>query len=105
MLAKASESQESRVKSQELNEDERGMMRWLVRFGEGEIVESAARNFAPQQMCTYLFELAQRFNGFYERNKVIGGENEVLRLLIVKETGKVIKKGLRLLGIEVPEKM
>ena len=105
VLAKASESQESRVKSQELNEDERGMMRWLVRFGEGEIVESAARNFAPQQMCTYLFELAQRFNGFYERNKVIGGENEVLRLLIVKETGKVIKKGLRLLGIEVPEKM
>ncbi|HSV95221.1 MAG TPA: arginine--tRNA ligase [Spirochaetia bacterium] len=88
------------------NEDEKILARWLLlRFAEGEIVESAARNFAPQQVCAYLFETAQKFNGFYERNKVIGVENQSLRLRLTLLTGEVIKKGLSFLGIETVEKM
>ncbi len=88
-----------------LNEDERKLLTSLLRFGEGEIVENAARNFAPQLICTYLFDLAQRFNGFYERNRVGGSENEGFRLLLTAVTGQVIKNGLAMLGIEVVEKM
>lgn len=88
------------------NDDERTLARWLLlRFTEGEVVESAARNFAPQQVCSYLFETAQKFNGFYERNKVIGVENQGLRLALTILTGEVIKNGLKLLGIETVEKM
>ena len=88
------------------NDDERNLARWLLlRFTGGEVIESAARNFAPQQVCAYLFETAQKFNGFYERNKVIGVENQSLRLALVLITGEVIKKGLNILGIETVEKM
>ncbi|HOX96549.1 MAG TPA: arginine--tRNA ligase [Candidatus Woesebacteria bacterium] len=88
------------------NDDERILARWLLlRFVEGEVVESAARNFAPQTVCAYLFETAQKFNGFYERNKVVGVENQSLRLALTALTGEVIKKGLKILGIETVEKM
>ncbi len=88
-----------------LNEDERRLAVGLLKFGEGEIVEGAARNYAPQQVCAYLFDLAQRFNGFYDRNRIGGSENEGFRLLLTAVTGQVIKNGLSLLGIEVVEKM
>ncbi len=88
------------------NDDERILARWLLlRFAEGEVVESATANFAPQQVCAYLFETAQKFNGFYERNKVVGVENQSLRLALTILTGEVIKKGLSILGIETVEKM
>lgn len=91
---------------QELNGDERGLASWLVlRIGEGEMVESAAKNFAPHLICQTLFELSQKFNGFYDRNRVIGVEEEKLRLLLVAVTGLVIKSGLEILGIETVEKM
>ncbi len=89
-----------------VNDEERNLARWLLlRFAEGEVVESAAKNYAPQQVCAYLFETAQKFNGFYERNKVIGVENQSLRLALTILTGEVIKKGLGILGIETVEKM
>jgi arginyl-tRNA synthetase len=89
-----------------LNEDERSLARWLVlRIGEGEMVESAARNFAPNLVGQTLFELSQKFNGFYDRNRVIGVPEESLRLLLVSVTGLVIKSGLELLGIETVERM
>ncbi len=91
--------------TESLNEDERKLAIGLLKFGEGEVVEGAARNFAPQQICAYLFDLAQRFNGFYDRNRVGGSENEGFRLLLTVVTGQVIKNGLSLLGIEVVEKM
>ena len=88
------------------NDDERNLARWLLlRFAEGEVVESAAKNFAPQQLCAYLFETAQKFNGFYERNKVIGVKNQSLRLSLTLLVGEVIKKGLEIIGIETVEKM
>ncbi len=91
---------------QELNEDERSLVRWLVlRIGEGEMVESAARNYAPHLVCQTLFELAQKFNGFYDRNRVVGVPEENLRLLLVAVTGLVIKSGLELLGIDTVERM
>ena len=56
-------------------------------------------------MTTYLFGLAQRFNGFYNLNQVVGGENEDFRLRLVAAVAQVLKNGLSLLGIEVVEKM
>ncbi len=89
-----------------LNENERSLLKSLVlRFGEGEVVENAAKNFAPHLVCQSLFELAQKFNGFYDRNRVIGVPEESLRLLMVAVTGLVIKSGLSILGIETVEKM
>lgn len=86
-----------------LNEDEMNIVRMIYRYPEE--VTLAAVNYAPQVIANYLFELAQRFNSFYNRNKVIGGENESFRLGLVGACAVVLKNGLGLLGIEVVEKM
>jgi len=99
-------SANGRLSTEKLNGDEKALARWLVlRIGEGEMIEGAAKNFAPNLVCQTLFELAQRFNGFYDRNRVIGVSEENLRLLLVAVTGMAIKNGLEILGIETVEKM
>lgn len=72
-----------------------------------EVVEKAAKEYAPHHLATYLFNLAQTFNQFYGANQVLGGEvqTEQLRLALVATTSLVLKRGLNLLGIEVVEKM
>ena len=86
-----------------LNEDENNILRTLYRYPE--VVVETIKNFTPQVVATYLFGLAQRFNSFYNLNKVIGGENEGFRLELVSACSQVLKNGLSLLGIETVEKM
>ncbi len=83
-----------------LNPDERLLARAITQFPD--MVKEAAENFAPNTICTYLFQLAQNFNGFYANNPIVGNE---LRLALTKATAQVIKNGLYLLGIDVLEQM
>jgi arginyl-tRNA synthetase len=85
--------------------EERDLLRFLARFDE--VVEEAAHRYAPNILCTYLFELTQAFNLFYQKHQILKAETGVrnFRLFITKSTGEVIKKGLNLLGIEAPVKM
>jgi arginyl-tRNA synthetase len=59
----------------------------------------------PHHIATYLYELAQVFNRFYEQSRVIGDERETLRLSLVSHYADTLKSGLRLLGVASPEKM
>ncbi len=103
-FAKASADKSAGKKNQKsLNADELTILRWLARF-EG-IVTSVAEQMAPNLICSYLFELCQKFNRFYQENRVIGSENEDFRLTLTQAVGQTIKNGLYLLGIGVPEKM
>ncbi|MDP2930810.1 MAG: arginine--tRNA ligase, partial [bacterium] len=86
-----------------LNDDELMILRWLVRF-PGTIINSAEQ-MAPNLICGYLFELCQKFNHFYQENRVIGSENESFRLSLTQAVAQVLKNGLWLLGIEAPERM
>ncbi len=85
--------------------EEKELARLLMKFAEGEVVEEAARNFAPHLVAGYLFEVAKKFNAFYDHNKVLGSEREAKRLALVKAVVEILKKGTELLGIEVVEKM
>ena len=82
--------------------------RLLVRkIGEfSEVVELSVRELMPHYICTYLYELAQEFNRFYEQNRVIDSDDrEELRLWLVGRYADTLKAGLDLLGIHAPEKM
>lgn len=71
-------------------------------------LSEAAQNLDPAKLANYLADLAQRFNGFYHTNPVIGaGEEEVRqsRLAVTVAFRAVIKRGLSLLGIGVLEEM
>jgi arginyl-tRNA synthetase len=81
--------------------------RLLVRkLGEyHEVIEHAAQLLEPHLVCTYLFELAQEFNRYYENNQVIGSEHEAHRCSLVATYADTLRAGLMVLGIDAPEKM
>jgi arginyl-tRNA synthetase len=79
------------------------LLRVLNKFPE--VVALSAEMFAPNIVCTYLFNLAQKFNLFYQKCKIIGSAEQNFRLMLTAGVGQVIKNGLCLLGIQAPEKM
>jgi arginyl-tRNA synthetase len=86
-----------------LTEGERTLVRKITEYSE--VVELAARELLPHHICTYLYELAQEFNRFYEGNRVIGDDREAARLQLVTCYADTLKDGLNLLGITAPESM
>lgn len=87
----------------DLEQDERTLVRKLTEYAE--VVEKATSELMPHHICTYLYELAQEFNRFYEKNRVIGDKREAPRLSLVRTYGSTLKAGLELLGIAAPEHM
>jgi arginyl-tRNA synthetase len=88
------------------NEAERALLRWLYRFGE--VVEDAAKNFTPNTLTTYLYELAQRYNAFYNAHSVMQADSDAakaFRIQLTEASTQVLKNGLTLLGITAPEKV
>ena len=71
-----------------------------------EVVERAAREYAPHHICTYIFELGQAFNTYYATNQIIqAGELTGYRLLLTQGVAQVMKNSLTLLGIQTVEVM
>ena len=71
-------------------------------------VAAAGENFAPSIIGAYIYELAKSFNGYYHDHSILREENaEVrkLRLQLAATVASVIRKGMKLLGIDVPERM
>ena len=80
--------------------EERELARFIGFFPE--IVADAAKNFAPNTLCTYLFQLAQAFNLLYAKHEILKND---LRLTLTAATAQILKNGLYLLGIDVLEQM
>ncbi|HCM61600.1 MAG TPA: arginine--tRNA ligase [Morganella sp. (in: Bacteria)] len=90
-----------------LNDDrERQLAARLLQFEE--TITSVAREGMPHMMCSYLYELACLFSGFYEHCPILAAETEELRqsrLKLALLTQKTLKAGLDTLGIGTVEKM
>lgn len=82
---------------------ERSLARKLGEYAE--TIDKAATELMPHLVCTYLYELAQTFNRFYENNKVIGDARENERLSLVTSYANTLKNVLNLIGIQAPEQM
>jgi arginyl-tRNA synthetase len=88
------------------NDDEKAIVRKLHDFEQE--VQFAAQAYNPARLCTYLFELAKSLNTFYHNHSVLKAESTELmqaRLVLSKAVALVLKAGLKLLAIEVPERM
>jgi arginyl-tRNA synthetase len=80
----------------------------LVLLRYGDVVRDVARSLEPHRLCTYLFELANMFNTFYQQCPVLIAENPAVRasrLRLCDLTRRVLADGLDLLGIESPRRM
>lgn len=86
-----------------LEEGERELANKLGEYTE--VVEKSISELMPHHLCTYLYELAQTFNRFYEKNRVIGDEREAERLELVSIYKNTLSVGLEILGIVAPEQM
>ena len=72
------------------------------------VVKEAGTEFSPALIANYEYELVKEFNQFYHDFSILKEENEALkqfRLVLSASVAKVIKTGMQLLGIEVPERM
>jgi arginyl-tRNA synthetase len=82
---------------------ERSLARKVSEYPE--VIDTAIADLMPHHICTYLYELAQTFNRFYEHATVVGDPREQTRLALVQYYADVLQHGLSLLGIAAPEKM
>lgn len=82
------------------NEEEIAILKWIYRFPEA--VSIAGEKYAPHIIAGYVYELAQRFNTFYNQHKIVDNQ---FRILLTQAVSMTIKSGLDLLGIVAPEEM
>jgi len=94
-----------KFESVKLNAKEKQLLRAIYKFPE--IVIQAAASFSPHLIANYSYDVAQRFNSFYADTPVLKASDEVreFRKGLVKCVSQVMKNSLKLLGIDVVEKM
>ncbi len=74
----------------------------------GAAVEQAGKDYSPSGIANYCYELTKVFNQFYHDYSILNEEDEAkkqVRLVIARNVAKILKNGMALLGIEVPERM
>jgi len=80
----------------------------LALLGFGRVVDETVASTLPHRLCSYLYELASAFTGFYETCPVLRADDEALRrgrLALCDVTARVMARGLGLLGMEAPDRM
>lgn len=83
--------------------EERALLVKLTEYPE--TLAKATQELAPHIICTYLYELAQTFNRFYEQSRIVGDEREAIRGQLVRAYVGILKDGLTILGIQAPDHM
>ena len=89
-----------------LNEKETDLIQKLNDFGVA--VAQAGIDYSPSGIANYCYELTKQFNQFYHDYSILNADSEAektVRLVLAANVAKVIKNGMELLGIEVPERM
>jgi arginyl-tRNA synthetase len=86
-----------------LDENERLLASTLADYPK--TLTSAIFDITPHIICTYLYELSQAFNRFYENSKVVGSDRQEVRLELTRRYADTLKDGLSVLGIVAPDSM
>lgn len=89
-----------------LNDKEIALIQKMNDFGV--VIEQAATDYSPSGIANYCYELTKDFNQFYHDYSILNAdtqEEKLTRLVLANNVAKIIKKGMLLLGIEVPERM
>ncbi len=106
ILRKASQKETTAGSEAPLSEKEIELIQKMSEFGAA--VEQAGKDYSPSGIANYCYELTKVFNQFYHDYSILNEPDEqkkAVRLVIAKNVAKIIKNGMSLLGIEVPERM
>ena len=104
-ILRKAESRNGNAEIQMAAPEELALAKQLLNFGF--VLESVVDDYRPNYLCNFLYELAGAFARFYESCPVLKSEGEMRasRLVLCELTGRVLKQGLEVLGIEVLEQM
>ncbi|MCX6759051.1 MAG: arginine--tRNA ligase [Candidatus Nealsonbacteria bacterium] len=100
------ETEPEKVEVLTFNKEEKDILREIYKFPE--IVKEAADRFSSNLICNFIFDLAQKYNLFYNLHSIIKAqpaELKIFRLTITACVAQVLKNTLNLIGISAPEKM
>ena len=89
-----------------LNDKEIELIQKMNEFGAA--VEQAGKDYSPSGIANYCYELTKVFNQFYHDYSILNepdADKRAVRLVLARNVAKIIKSGMSLLGIEVPERM
>ena len=106
ILRKAQNSPGSLSSSSSLNDKEVELIQKMSEYGTA--VEQAGKDYSPSGIANYCYELTKVFNQFYHDYSILNEPDEQkrqTRLVIARNVAKILKNGMALLGIEVPERM
>lgn len=90
----------------ELSEKEEGLIQMLANFKA--VVKEAGETYSPALIANYTYDLVKEYNQFYHDFSILHEADEqlkVFRLVLSANVAKIVKEGMDLLGIEVPERM
>ena len=90
----------------ELREKEEGLIQMVADFAA--VVKQAGEDYSPSIIANYTYDLVKEYNQFYHDFSILREENEavkVFRLALSENVAKVVRLGMGLLGIEVPDRM
>ncbi|MBP5628972.1 MAG: arginine--tRNA ligase [Bacteroidaceae bacterium] len=93
-------------KSTPVNEKEQNLIQHLAEFPA--VIQQAATEYSPSTIANYCYDLVKEYNQFYHDYTILGESNEEkrqLRLVLSEQVSNIVRTGMRLLGIEVPERM
>ena len=106
VLRKAGETPDALDADTQVNEKEQRLIQKLAEFPA--TIQQAARDYSPSDIANYCYDLVKEYNQFYHDYSILGEEDpkkRSLRLMLSKQTGNVVRTGMGVLGIEVPERM
>jgi len=89
-----------------ISKEEKDILRIIARFSEN--VEDSAKTFSPNLICNFAFDLAKKYNLFYNNKSIIKAKNPKMkrfRLVLTFSVAQILKNSLSLLGISTPKKM
>ncbi|MCB9365319.1 MAG: arginine--tRNA ligase [Flavobacteriales bacterium] len=107
LLAKANDLGFSKnYSSVEINDKEQNLIKTLKDYPT--VIIEAGKSYSPALLCNYIFDLVKEFNNFYQTVDILREEDKnklAFRLQLAETIGKIVKSGMNLLGVNVPDKM
>ncbi len=89
-----------------MNEHEERLLKTIMKFNS--VIENSAKDMRPHYICNYAYQLATVFSNFYQTTPVLKADDRKtknFRLTLVDATKEVLSKSLKLIGMQLPEKM
>lgn len=106
IITRAGGVENVKLDSQEISDKEFEIIKMLNDYPT--VIAEAGINFSPANVANYVYELVKMYNSFYQSTPIFNDDNEAqtkFRVSLSAEVGKVIKSGMGLLGVQVPNRM